>query len=128
MKLEWKDSYKVGQSDIDAQHQHLFELTTLVIEATGDLPALRKALMLLYKHTREHFEHEEALMRSVNFPGTMAHVDYHNSLLSRLNLVSQDVGKGQVNKAAIENLMADWALRHIPHDDAPIAAFLAKRV
>jgi hemerythrin len=127
MKIEWNDGYKIGQDDIDAQHQHLFELTNAVVAAADDddVPALRKLFMALYQHTREHFELEEALMRKHNFPGTVARTGYHNRLLTRLNALSQDVGQGQVDKPAIEQLMGDWALCHIPQDDALIAAFIA---
>lgn len=126
MTFEWKDAYKIGQEDIDKQHQHLFELTNALV-AADDLPTLRGLIMQLYKHTREHFEAEEALMRKVYFPGVIPHTGYHNSLLNRLNAISQEVGQGRVNKPAIEQLMADWALRHIPNDDALIAAFIAQQ-
>lgn len=124
MTIEWKEAYKIGQDDIDAQHQHLFELTNALM-ATDDVPTLRKLIMALYKHTREHFEFEEGLMRKHNFPGTLEHIGYHNSLLTRLNAISQDVGKGLVDKSAIEQLMSDWVLRHTQHDDALIAAYIA---
>lgn len=124
MTIEWKEAYKIGQDEIDAQHQHLFELTNALM-AADDVPTLRKIIMALYKHTREHFELEEALMRKHNFPGTEGHTNYHNSLLSRLNAISQEAGQGKVNKAAIEKLMSDWAIQHTQCDDALIAAYIA---
>lgn len=126
MTMQWKDAYKIGQDDIDAQHRHLFELTNALI-AAHDVPTLRKLIMQLYKHTREHFELEEALMHKLNFPGATAHTGYHNSLLRRLNAISQEVGQSRVNKLEVEQLMTDWALRHIPIDDALIAAFIAEQ-
>lgn len=125
MSMEWQDAYRVGQVDIDAQHQHLFELTNALV-AADDLSSLRRLIMQLYKHTREHFELEEGLMRKLSFPDTSAHTGYHNSLLERLNAVSQAVGQGEINKPAIEMLMTDWALRHIPNDDAAFAAFMTR--
>jgi len=126
MTIEWKEAFKIGQDDIDKQHQDLFALTNALI-AADDVPTLRQLLMQLYKHTREHFELEEALMRKHNFPGTGDHTNYHNSLLTRLNAISQDVGKGQVDPSAIETLMSDRALQHTQHDDALIAAYIAKK-
>jgi len=126
MSIEWKEAYKIGRPDIDTQHQHLFELTRALM-ATDDLPTLRGLLMQLYKHTREHFELEEALMRKLNFPDTSAHTDGHNHLLSRLNVVCQEVGQGQVNKSAVDALMSDWALRHVAHDDAQLNVFIARQ-
>jgi len=126
MSLEWRDAYKVGQVDIDRQHQHLFELTNALMEAE-DLPTVRKLVMQLYKHTREHFELEEGLMRKLNFPGTAVHTGYHNHLLGRLNVISQEVSQGEVNKSSIEKLMTDWALKHIKYDDAQFAVFMAQQ-
>jgi hemerythrin-like metal-binding protein len=94
------------------------------LDAANDVPSLRKVLMQLYKHTREHFELEEALMRKVRFPDTLAHTQSHNNLLARLNALSQDVGQGKVDKLAINKLMTDWAMGHVVVDDAKIAAFI----
>lgn len=125
MTLEWKDSYKIGYPGIDAQHQHLFELTNALL-ATDDVPTLQRLVMELYKHTREHFEAEEALMRQCKFPDVAAHTNYHNELLRRLNDVSQQLGQGVFDRPALALLMSDWAQRHIPHDDAPIAQFIKR--
>ena len=127
MLIEWNEACKIGHAETDAQHQHLFEMIN-AFDAANDVPSLRKVLMQLYKHTREHFELEEALMRKVKFPDTPAHTTAHNSLLTRLNALSQDVGQGKVDKLAINKLMTDWALGHVVVDDAKIATFIAAQV
>ena len=88
------------------------------------MTSLRPLIMLLFKHTREHFELEEALMRKHNMPDVEVHVEGHNKLLNRLSLLSMDVGKGHMNKRAIAELMSDWALNHVTKDDAKIAEYL----
>jgi two-component system chemotaxis response regulator CheB len=55
-----------------------------------------------------------------------AHAGYHNALLTRLNTISQDVGKGLVDQAALSTLMNDWALRHTQFDDADAADYIAR--
>jgi hemerythrin len=124
MKIEWRDSFKIGDDEIDAQHQYLFELTNKLV-VTDDVAALKLLVMQLYRHSREHFEYEEALMHKLQFPDCKAHTDYHNRLLSRLNDISAAIGKGEVDKRAIQILMRDWAMRHVPHDDLPLAAYVA---
>jgi len=126
MNLEWKDSYKIGDPEVDQQHQYLFELTSEFM-TVDSLSALRSLLMSLYKHTREHFEHEEALMRKIDFPELAVHQEHHNLLLRRLSELSMDVGKGYMNKPAINALMSEWATRHILVDDAKIGKFLASQ-
>jgi len=126
MTIEWKDSYKIGNAEIDKQHEYLFELTNEMI-AVDSMTSLRPLIMLLFKHTREHFELEEALMRKHNMPDVEVHVEGHNKLLNRLSLLSMDVGKGYMNKPAIVALMTDWATKHIPQEDAQVVAFMAKQ-
>jgi len=124
MKLEWNDSYKVGDATIDAEHVQAFELANRFMEAK-DQAEQTVVAMQLYKHTREHFKHEEALMREVRFPGVKGHTEGHNQLISRLNAISQSIAQGDVNKQALIDLMNDWATLHIVKDDAQLANFLA---
>jgi hemerythrin len=123
MTIEWKDSYKIGDATIDADHQHLFELARKLV-AAQDLETVRKLAMDLYKHTRLHFEEEEGSMGLCNYPGLAAHVELHNRLLGRLNAICEDIGKGQLDKDALDALMNDWALKHIPYDDARFEVYL----
>jgi hemerythrin len=50
----------------------------------------------------------------------------HDNLLSRLNEVSEEVGRGHMNKSALVQLMGAWALYHIPHEDAQFAVFMSQ--
>jgi len=125
MLVEWKKEYELGHAGIDAQHRQLFDLTNQMAAArTAD--ELKPLLMVLFKHTREHFELEEALMRDAGFPGLADHTEYHNKLLSRLTDLSLKLGSGQPDPVAISQLMLDWALRHTQFDDADAAAYIAK--
>ena len=125
MTLEWKEEYALGHPDIDAQHKDLFDLINQMAAAqTPD--QLKLVLMRLYKHTREHFELEEGLMRQAGYPGLDVHAGYNNGLLTRLNALSQDVGKGLMDRPAMNKLMTDWALRHTQFDDADAAEYIAR--
>lgn len=126
MSIEWQDSFKIGDTEVDEQHKYLFELTNEFI-AADSLGSMRSLMILLYKHTREHFEREEVLMRRVNFPGVGLHQEHHNTLLRRLSELSMDVGKGYMNKPAIVALMTEWATKHIPQEDAQVVAFMANQ-
>ena len=83
MLVEWKSSYALGHPGIDAQHKELFDLINQM--AAAQTPEqMKPPLMKLYKHTREHFELEEGLMRQAGYPGLDAHAGYHHGLLTRL--------------------------------------------
>jgi hemerythrin len=125
MTLEWKDNYKLGHATIDAEHEHAFRLANAFL-AAKDQTEQTMAAMRLYQHTRVHFEHEEALMREVNFPEVNLHAERHNILIGRLNVISKSVAEGDVNRQALIALMTDWAMHHIVQDDARLASYLAQ--
>jgi hemerythrin len=126
MKLEWKDSYKLGDAEIDAQHQQLFAMANAFLEAQGKT-ALTLCAMVLYKHTRQHFEAEEAMMRKLHVPSLEAHVEWHNTMITRLNAISQSIQSDTLREQDLISLMTEWAHTHILVQDAELAQFLAKQ-
>lgn len=127
MHLEWKDSYKIGDADIDAQHQALFQLANDFLQAEGKA-ALTLHAMKLYKHTREHFSQEEAMMRRLRVPRLEAHVEWHNTMITRLNAISLSIQTDTLREQDLVNLMTEWAERHIVVQDAELAQYLAKQL
>jgi hemerythrin len=120
MKIEWNDSYRIGNDPIDRQHQQLFELANATMLA-NDLPSFKVAMMQLYRYVRTHFADEEKLMRNIHFPGYEAQQGMHNNMVSQLNVISAEIGKGKWDTAAIHAFMHDWLLEHIAHEDVKIA-------
>lgn len=124
MGVEWLESFKTGDEPVDATQKKLFELTNEFL-ASDDLTVLRPVIVALCKQAKAHFELEEALMRRIGYPDLEAHMAQHQRLLDRLISRSMDVGKGYMNKPAIAALMQDWALQHVPEEDARLTKFLA---
>jgi len=125
MTIEWKDSYEIGDAVIDAEHKQLFRLANQFLAARGQA-AQQAAAMQLYKHAREHFEHEENLMRVIKFPDLKTHTERHNQMIARLNDVSQGIGQGELDGEALHALMLDWALHHIAYYDVQLLTYLTK--
>lgn len=123
MTIAWNDSYLIGDDAVDAQHQQLFKLANRFLAAT-DKASLTLCAMQLYKYTREHFEYEEALMRKFSFPDHKAHMEGHNRLIARLNLVGKCIENDTLNKQELEEFITDWALHHIPNEDARLASYV----
>lgn len=124
MSLEWKDSYKTGNAEMDAQHQYFYQLANEFLAAQGKLQ-LTQCAMALYKHTRIHFGHEEKLMRQINYPGLTAHVAWHNNMISRLNAISAAIERDALNLADLVAVIEDWTLNHIPLHDADLSRYIA---
>jgi hemerythrin len=123
MTVKWNDSYLLGEAEIDAQHRFVFALANEFMQA-NDQTELTNCAMRLYQHTREHFKHEEALMRELKFPEYAAHVAWHNQFISRLNDISASIAQGTLNLRDVDALMTDLALNHIVQHDARLAGYM----
>jgi hemerythrin len=127
MHFKWKDSYCVGDEHIDRQHKELFALANTLFVAR-DQAALRLCAARLYKHVREHFADEESMMKRMGFPQYQQHVASHNRLISGLNAISQDIASNTIDPGVVDTFLQDWALTHIPEDDAELARYVLAKV
>ncbi len=111
----WNESYAIGDAIIDQQHQSLFSLANQILQTT-DANVLVAKTMELYKHIREHFNHEEKFLKQVNYPYYDVHVKVHNTMLSKLNSISEQIHNKQITLSILESFMQQW-INHITIDD-----------
>jgi hemerythrin len=121
--IEWKDSYKIGDAEIDAQHQVWFGKINDFLVAT-DKEALKLCEMKMYQYTRVHFKHEETLMRAINYSGLHEHIGKHNELLSHLNVISEEMTNDTLDLVKWRSFLSAWLLNHIAVTDKALAAFV----
>lgn len=126
MAIEWQDSYNLGDAEIDAQHQTLFALVNELLAAT-EKSHLTEAMANLFKHTRDHFAHEEKIMRSMNYPDMQAHAEQHNTLLSKLGNAAELITNYNFTMANLESFLAAWLLNHMETLDAPLALHIQQQ-
>jgi hemerythrin len=124
-EFNWLESYKVGHSIVDQQHQNLFELANRLVDANKS-ETLTKYAMLLYRHVREHFQCEEELMKQVRYPGYLEHVQAHNELLNQLVIISDSIHNQNWKPENIKVFMRDWILVHILELDMLLGEYLRK--
>jgi hemerythrin len=125
MQNQWNDSYLLGDETIDRQHRELFALSAALLDAP-DQAARRLAAIKLYKHVRQHFADEEALMKRVGFPHYIEHVNSHNGILQNLSAISKDIGNNTVDPRIVQGFLDYWGGKHIPLEDAQLAAFMKR--
>ena len=121
--VEWNNSYKVGESSIDEQHQELFMRAADIIAAVNHESQTLSALRL-YQYTRTHFSHEESLMRRWHYPDMAAHLAQHEALIRQLQLFLQHITRDTLVKDELEDFIAQWFLGHIANSDCKLAEFL----
>jgi hemerythrin len=124
MTLAWNNTYKIGNTEIDAQHKELFARANEFLLAR-DKASLTRSTMGFFKYTREHFSHEEDLMRAVNYPFAVDHIAQHNELISKLNLIAENVANGTLDRISVETFLSNWLLSHIGASDTKLAAYAA---
>ncbi|MBC7952632.1 MAG: hemerythrin family protein [Rhodospirillaceae bacterium] len=126
----WEDDYKIGQEEMDAEHLILFALlnqldVNIHADRAGD--CLNDVLNALGSYIDYHFAHEEALMRSWNYPGLEAHSVMHKEFIQELvGLRAQVKGDNALKSALkVRGFVLDWLLGHILETDVDYAAFMA---
>jgi hemerythrin len=128
--FQWKDSYLVGQPQIDAQHKRLFELGdqlhAAMIAGKGK-DVLTRTLGDLIDYTKRHFADEEKLMQQSNYPDYIHHKELHDKLTAQVVQFQTDLGSGK-SAVTIQLLqfLKDWLKHHIGETDRKIAVYLSQ--
>jgi len=122
----WNESYCIGEALIDCQHQYLFQLANDLVES-DDKAQLTENAINLFKYVKEHFSHEESVMRKINYPAYREHVAMHDELINQLSAISSDISIGQGSVADLQNFMNNWLLGHIIEVDTKLAKYMQKQ-
>ena len=121
-RLEWKDSYQIGDQAIDEQHRELFKRAAYLLAATSHEGQVISA-MRLFQYMRTHLSHEEELMRRLQYPDAETHTQEHHELITRLNTISLKIAHENLVKTDLEEFLGDWFLKHMETADTDLARF-----
>jgi hemerythrin-like metal-binding protein len=129
--LAWESGYKIGEKDMDAQHLVLFALLNQIDANLGaDLAGecIADVVGALEAYIGYHFAHEEALMKSWDYPGLDRHIALHQRFSTDLTRLQIEIGTGQARSSALKlrTFVLEWLLGHIMESDADYARFIAK--
>ena len=124
----WQQEYNTGNSQVDGQHQQLFEIVNALHDAVvskKNVYTIQELLEALANHTIEHFQTEESLMMAVDYPEYDRHKQTHDCLLSkvdRLLLKFRDRNTEAVT-TEITQFLAEWLAHHIKGEDTKMIQF-----
>jgi len=129
--LSWRDEYRVGIAQIDAEHQYLFKLVNEFHDEQargGKSQEVLQVLNRLVAYAEEHFQHEEALMRSIGYPRLARQQDLHEKLFSSIFALNEKLSRSSV-KVDAETLrfLKDWLVEHIVKEDTDIGDFMKRQ-
>ena len=122
----WKNSYSIGNTTIDAEHQELFKIAS---EAFKKVPINEKkkkiaqTLNKLFHYFQEHFKNEEEYMESLKYDQLKEHKTIHVGIMETLSLIIRDSVNMSIQE--IEDSLTDFIenslVNHILNEDKKIA-------
>lgn len=121
-EFKWQPAFSIGDPSLDAQHQALFELANELAASVTD-GELKRHVMQLYKHVREHFREEESFMAEVDYPAYLNHVGMHDLMLAKLVRLSEEINRGEWSADHLAHFMQTW-IGHIREADMQVKEYL----
>lgn len=133
--IEWSEEFCIGYGIVDNAHRKLFSVVKrllLLTEQGGDTKsayedtksAYIEGLKYLKTYVVEHFQQEEAYMRSINYPCYAYHKQLHDNLRDMtLPRLESNLEKTNYSKFAMEQFLGvcvSWLSGHIMVEDRAI--------
>lgn len=125
--FEWDSSISLGIPSIDEQHKALFEWINSLDKAImgGDgSEAIEEIIWKLVTYVTEHFNAEERLMLSCNYPGLSAHRKEHDLFVLRLREIQTNFIDAHEMSKSILDFLSDWLVRHIRGTDQDYSRYI----
>lgn len=111
--VEWRDGFKIGLAQVDAEHRHLFTLVKSLHHDNVDA-----TLGELLDYVVTHFTNEQALMEESGFPDFHQHLALHEAFSSQVAdflSASDDWTEDRVQE--LRRFLNKWLVGHIlTHD------------
>lgn len=121
LNLRWRSSYACGDPALDAEHRELFQLANALLDLAVTEPtpdALLPSMDALLNHVREHFTHEEEILRRRGYTDLARHAELHANLVNRALELRAKVAAGRLEFGMLaEFLVKDVVTRHLLQDD-----------
>lgn len=123
--FNWDEQrHALGDGDMDRTHQEFIALVNQTARAGND--DFAPQLVLLQRHTQQHFEREEQLMQDCNFPASEEHKAEHQRILGELQQFTLRAQQGRTSlaRAYVQESLPGWFHLHTATMDSALAAHL----
>lgn len=126
--IAWNDSYLIGVDSIDKEHKKLFStinklLKFIDIEEKSEW-VCREGVKYLKNHAIEHFEHEEAYMKSINYDEFDVHKRLHDNFRTKtLPMLEAEMEENHYSLESIRHFLGvciGWVVSHTQTEDQAI--------
>jgi len=130
MSVTWKDSFKIGIVEIDAQHRELFSRLDSLEEAirTGHgREMVFTTFHFLDNYVRRHFRAEEELQTLYRYPHLQMHAAEHAVFKKRLKELEERLtldDPSEMLAAQINSLLTNWLITHVTNLDLELTGYI----
>ena len=128
MLVRWEEKYRVGNEQVDQEHQYLFQLINEFYDAfieKRDRALVLGLLNRLVDYAQTHFTNEEALMKAAGYPALDEHCAHHEKLFEQIFLLHAKLNDRALNPTHDTlQFLKGWLGDHIVHEDILFGALL----
>ncbi|MCV3337805.1 hemerythrin family protein [Campylobacter sp. IFREMER_LSEM_CL2127] len=119
----WNEKYSIENTDIDLQHQALFDLA----EKTASLLnrhiykiEVKELLGNFFDYMKTHFKDEEEYMYSINYPYLSEHKAMHKKIVKDMSALLSECNSTNDLKEKLYKIVSIWLVEHIAEHDMMI--------
>lgn len=128
-QVVWHDKYKINVESIDKEHKKLFStmnrLLRIIQEENKSEWGCREGVKYLKNHAIEHFEHEEAYMRSIDYEDYEIHKRLHDNFCNKtLPALEEELVNTDYSTESVRHFLGvciGWVIAHTQTEDQAIS-------
>ncbi len=119
--ITWSENLSVENIQMDNQHKKLVEIINSLYEAMASgkgKEVVGSIINDLTNYTVIHFQNEERMMTSINFPKIDEHIKCHEEFVNKVSRFKKDYNTGKaVMSMHMMSFLKDWLVGHIQKID-----------
>jgi hemerythrin-like metal-binding domain len=133
----WKDKYKIGVPQVDAQHEELFDRVTVFVDTLRSdraweekVSKVNETLAFMKDYVVTHFQDEEAYQEAIGYPQFEEHKKKHNDMVAYVGEVSEQYEKDGFREIMMQQFagkLVTWLVNHVVAEDQKIADFVRSK-
>jgi len=130
MAVNWKEAFKIGIVEIDAQHRELFSRLDKLENALRDgkgREVIFSTFHFLDNYVQRHFRAEEALQEFYQYPHLLMHAAEHAAFKKRLKSLEERLTLEDPSEklaAHTQAFLTNWLITHVTSLDKELTCYI----
>lgn len=111
--IEWRDGFKIGITQVDQEHRHLFTLVGAL-----NLESVDRTVDELLDYVVTHFSNEQEMMEKSGYPAFEAHLKLHEEFAAQVaDFLGSDQAWSEQRIQDLRRFLNKWLIGHIMTHD-----------